>query len=106
MTDRSNKVMDSEYSDFMEASEGNKVSGGKLMKPRKSQTESLLSRTLKPTDNQDLKIKNMYAKGPHPENKGVEEIKFNGVGEISAHPKAPFMKPDNIVDESKFLLIP
>jgi hypothetical protein len=106
VTDRSNKVINSEYSDFMEASEGNMASGGKLVKPRKSQTDSLLSKTLVPTDNLDLKIKNMYVKGPHPKNKGVEEIKFDGVGEISAHPKAPFMKPDNIVDESKFLLIP
>jgi hypothetical protein len=104
VTDRDNKVMNSEISDFADGSEGNKVSGGKLMKPRKSQTESLLSRTLNPADNQDLKIKGLYAKGPHPVNIAVEEIKFDGVGEISGHPKAPFMKPDNIVDESKILL--
>jgi hypothetical protein len=104
-TDKSVKGMESQYSDFRDGSEGNNMVESKLMKPRKSQTDSLLSKTLRPVDNLDLKIKNMYVKGPHPESKGVEEMKFDDVGEISGHPKAPFMKPDNIVDESKFWLI-
>jgi hypothetical protein len=104
VSDKSNKIMESQYSDFRDLSDGNNVVGGKLMKPRKSQTESLLSKTLNPVDNADLKLKNLYVNGPHLENQGVEEIKFDDVGEISGHPKAPFMKPDNIVDESKFSL--
>lgn len=102
LTDRGVENVDSECNENNEGTDENKFSSSKMIKSKDLQVDTFLSKTMDPRDSPDLRIKNVFWKPPNPDRIIKEEVKFKGVGEIPGQPRPPFLRPDNIIDESKY----
>lgn len=101
LSERSIKNEDSECIENNDGTDENKISSSKMIRSEDLVADTFISKTLDHRDNPDLKIKNVFWRPSRPKNIITEEVKFNAIGEIPGQPRPPFLRPDNIVNESK-----